>query len=269
MPKPSRCRRVCAEPAFRTFLPGCNRNASAVTLFVDEYEVIRLVDFEKQTHEQCAQQMEISRTTVTEIYEKARFKIADAIVNGKPLVIEGGHYRICRGTSHNCRGRCRFKQSCQSCRDSKFHGELKMKIAVPVKNEMIYQHFGMASLFKVYDVVNNQIVQTEFVQSDGRGHGLKLAALLDNAVTVVICGGIGEGAIEGLTQAGIELVVGISGEAEEAVNAYLAGGLQSNTEAACSKHHVQGQGHGHGHGHCGEHCDCHSGGEKHQCHCSK
>lgn len=64
-------------------------------LTVDEYEVIRLIDLEKLTHEQCGQQMDISRTTVTEIYESARAKIADSIVYGKPLRIAGGHYRLC------------------------------------------------------------------------------------------------------------------------------------------------------------------------------
>ena len=42
----------------------------------DEYEVIRLVDLEKKTHEQCSAQMDVSRTTVTEIYESARYKLA-------------------------------------------------------------------------------------------------------------------------------------------------------------------------------------------------
>ena len=135
-----------------------------------------------------------------------------------------------------------------------------MKIAVPVKNEMIYQHFGMASQFKVYDVVNNQIVQTETIQSDGRGHGLKLAALLDNAVTVVICGGIGDGAIQALNQADIKLYAGISGVADDAVASLIAGTLQSDMQAACSKHQ-----HAHpgqcAHGDCGQHhgnchCDC-------------
>ena len=46
-----------------------------------------------------------------------------------------------------------------------------MKIAVPVKNEQIYQHFGMAAQFKVYTVQNDQIVETEFIQAQGRGHG--------------------------------------------------------------------------------------------------
>lgn len=82
MARPTRCRRVCAEPGCRSFTPQSADGAGAVTLSVDEYEVIRLVDYEKRTHEQCAAQMEVSRTTVTEIYESARFKLSDSLVNG-------------------------------------------------------------------------------------------------------------------------------------------------------------------------------------------
>ena len=111
MPRPSRCRRVCEEPRFRTFYPENRSKLPPVTLLIDEYEVIRIVDLEKGSHEECARQMQISRTTVTEIYEKARYKIADAIVNGRGLVIEGGNYQICHGTfSENCQGRCRWQR---------------------------------------------------------------------------------------------------------------------------------------------------------------
>lgn len=266
MPKPSRCRRVCSEPAFKTFRPGCDRKADPVTLFVDEYETIRLVDFYKMTHEQSAQQMQISRTTVTEIYEKARFKIADALVNGKPLVIAGGHYRICQSFDEGqCRGNCRRK-GCQFEKTA-YKGEQIMKIAIPVKHEIIYQHFGMAAAFKIYTVENNQVINTEIVETAGRGHGAMLSVLLENGVNCLICGGIGEGAIQGVSQAGIELVVGISGEADEAVSAYLAGGLESNTQAACSKQHHSHQ--HQGHCHCGEHDDCggHCGDHVHNCQC--
>ncbi len=71
-------------------MPKGSTGYDVVILSTDEYEAIRLVDFEKKTHEQCAQQMDISRTTVTEIYERARFKLADSIVNGKRLVIDHG-----------------------------------------------------------------------------------------------------------------------------------------------------------------------------------
>ena len=97
MARPSRCRRVCDEPAFDRFTPCGRDGVEEVSLTVDEYEVIRLVDYEKKTHAQCAAQMDISRTTVTEIYEKARSKIADCLVNGQQLRIAGGHYQICRG----------------------------------------------------------------------------------------------------------------------------------------------------------------------------
>ena len=83
MARPSRCRRVCTEPAYDGFMPIGIPCGEIMILTVDEYEVIRLIDLEKLTHEQCGQQMDISRTTVTEIYESARAKIADSIVYGK------------------------------------------------------------------------------------------------------------------------------------------------------------------------------------------
>ena len=107
MARPRRCRRVCAEPDYGSFRPDGIPGGENITLTVDEYEVIRLIDLEKLTHEQCAKRMDISRTTVTEIYESAREKIADSIVNGKILLISGGDYRLCDGSAiHFCRKRC-------------------------------------------------------------------------------------------------------------------------------------------------------------------
>jgi predicted DNA-binding protein (UPF0251 family) len=64
---------------------------------VDEYEAIRLIDFEGFTQEECAARMNIARTTVQGIYETARKKLADTVVNGKILHIAGGEYRLCDG----------------------------------------------------------------------------------------------------------------------------------------------------------------------------
>ena len=76
MPRPPRCRRICGAPQIDTFCPNGCENTKPILLTLDEYEVIRLVDLEQQTHEQCAAQMDISRSTVQEIYEVARRKIA-------------------------------------------------------------------------------------------------------------------------------------------------------------------------------------------------
>ena len=79
---------------------GCSHEP--VTLTVDEYEVIRLIDLEALTQEQCARQMGIARTTVTGIYDSARRKLADALVNGRRLVISGGDYMVCGCETGHC-----------------------------------------------------------------------------------------------------------------------------------------------------------------------
>ena len=82
MPRPCRCRRVCSEPLVDVFGPASEPDAGGVppvVLLVEEYETLRIVDYEGRTHEQCAAQMRVSRTTVTEISERARHKVADAL----------------------------------------------------------------------------------------------------------------------------------------------------------------------------------------------
>lgn len=63
--------------------PKVSLRPESITLTVDEYEAVRLIDLMKCTHEQCAAQMDISRTTATEIYESARTKIAASLIGGK------------------------------------------------------------------------------------------------------------------------------------------------------------------------------------------
>ena len=138
-----------------------------------------------------------------------------------------------------------------------------MRIAIPVKNENIYQHFGMASTFKVYDIEEKRVVNTFLIEAAGTGHGAKVGPLVDNKVDCVICGGIGEGAMSQLAGAGIFLIAGISGNADEAVVAALAQTLKADYQAAAAKsrhqyrhQHGRGEGcgcggHGHGEGECG------------------
>lgn len=99
MPRPPKCRRVCALPRTSRFLPegGEGGETTPVVLLVDEYEAIRLIDLQGLTQEACAQQMEVARSTVAAIYDSARRKIAQSIVGGRRLIIEGGNYRLCGG----------------------------------------------------------------------------------------------------------------------------------------------------------------------------
>ena len=267
MPRPQRRRRVCSEPEYTEFLPKGSTGYDVVILFTDEYEAIRLVDFEKKTHEQCALQMDISRTTVTEIYERARFKLADSIVNGKRLVIEGGSYRLCGGTAKNCCGRNCINSLLYSKNSDgnvlgKKGGANIMRIAVTYDKGQIFQHFGHTEQFKVYDVEDRKITAEQVVDTMGNGHGALAGFLAANQVDTLICGGIGGGAQNALAEAGIKLYGGVSGSADEAVKALIEGNLGYNPDVHCDHHE-----HGHGGSHlCGGHqCGSHGEGESHQC----
>lgn len=97
MARPQRCRKICALPKHPLFSPA-NGATGQTVLSLDEYETIRLMDCEGLTHEQCAKMMQISRTTVTEIYAAARRKLAEAVIKGRSLLIDGGSVRLCDRT---------------------------------------------------------------------------------------------------------------------------------------------------------------------------
>ena len=144
-----------------------------------------------------------------------------------------------------------------------------MKIATTYENGNIFQHFGRTEYFKVYEVEDGAIVSSEVIGSDGIGHGALAGLLANHDIQVLICGGLGGGALNALTNAGIEVCAGASGNADEAVAAYMRGELV-DTGANCDHHH-HGEGHeccgGHGHGEGEDHecCGGHEEGEEHEC----
>ena len=261
MPRPQRCRRICQRPPIDTFYPENSQDETPIRLTLDEYEVIRLVDLEQQTHEQCAFQMDISRSTVQEIYESARRKLAACLVYGRTLMISGGNYRICGGQENeNCGSCCRkLAQPAHSPdKQQKQKGLCTMKIAVTYENGQIFQHFGHTEQFKLYEILDGKITHTEVIDTNGSGHGALAGFLMQHGVDTLICGGIGGGAQMALAEAGIRLYGGVSGDADAAVNALLSGELAYNPDVRCNHHdHEHGEG-GHtcGHHGCGSH-SCH------------
>ena len=91
MPRPRKCRKVCWLPDNDGFVPvRGGEELTPIVLNVDEYESIRLIDREGFSQEQCGEYMRIARTTVQQIYAAARKKLADTLVEGLSLRIEGG-----------------------------------------------------------------------------------------------------------------------------------------------------------------------------------
>lgn len=126
-----------------------------------------------------------------------------------------------------------------------------MKIAVTYDNGDVFQHFGRTENFKVYEVEDNKVITSEIIGSNGIGHGALAGLLAEKDIDILICGGIGVGAQNALTEAGITLVSGAEGNTDEVVDSYLAGELVS-TGANCD-HHDHEEGHSCGDQECGEH----------------
>lgn len=127
-----------------------------------------------------------------------------------------------------------------------------MKIAVTYENGHIFQHFGHTEQFKIYTVAEGKVLASEVVSTNGSGHGALAGFLLQQGVDVLICGGIGGGAQNALAQAGIKLYGGVSGEADQVVNALIAGGLAYDPNVQCS-HHQHSEGHSCGSNGCSNH----------------
>jgi len=243
MPKTTKCRRISGLPDMFGFAPSDSIGEDAVQLTFDEFETIRLLDNEGMTQEQCAEKMEVSRTTVTAMYESARKKIAKVLVEGRSLNIFGGNVKFNISKNDNIM-------------EVKNKGEKIMRVAVTYDNGEIFQHFGHTEQFKVYDIEDGKIVHEEVVDTNGQGHGALAGFLFGGKVDTLICGGIGGGAQVALSEAGIKLFGGVSGNADEAVKALIAGNLEFNPDVKCNHHgegHTCGDHHDGDH-HCGGHC---------------
>jgi predicted DNA-binding protein (UPF0251 family) len=105
MPRPSKPRVIGVKPEISNFKPRGipSKKLKSVNLALDEFEAIRLADYEGLSHEDASVQMNISRPTFSRLVEKARINIANFLVEGAELTIEGGNveYREC-GCS-NCK----------------------------------------------------------------------------------------------------------------------------------------------------------------------
>ena len=131
-----------------------------------------------------------------------------------------------------------------------------MKIAVPYDNGNVFQHFGRTEAFKYYQVTDGVVTAGEVISTNGIGHEALADVLAENGADAVICGGLGSGAMNALTAAGIQVISGAQGSTDEAVQSFLRGELTCS-EVNCNHHHEEDPGCG---GSCGSGEDSCGGG---------
>ncbi len=211
MPRPLNNRAVCLhEISTRLFKPAGVKTCELEEIVVsfDQAEAVRLADLEGLYQEAAARKMGVSRQTFGNILEGARRKIADAIVNGKALRIDGGQIV------------------------AREEDSMHKKIAVPTRAGNVDAHFGHCEYFTVFEIEETMVKGEKRMDSpDGCGCKSDIASLLaKDGVTLMLAGNMGDGAVRVLKANGIDVVRGAGGNAKAAVEGYLAGSIVDSKE---------------------------------------
>ena len=119
-----------------------------------------------------------------------------------------------------------------------------MRIAVSYEKDSgrVFQHFGHTECFKLYNVEDGKIVSSLVIAAPEQGHDALADFLAQMRVNALICGGIGGGARAALEDVGVLLYGGVTGDADAAVDSFLAGTLAYDPDVHCH-HHDAGQAH--------------------------
>lgn len=233
-----------------------DQDEPVVELTLDELETIRLMDQEGLDQSECAKRLHVARTTAQNIIRQAHKKVADALVDGKSIRICGGNVEYSDDSAFGC---CRWIVKSVPRRGglTDFREVDKMKIAVTYDNStgQVFQHFGRTEFFKVFDIEDGKIKDSQVYSTNGQGHGALAGVLRALDADVLICCGIGGGAQMALSEAGIKLYGGCSGAADIVVQNFLAGKLDYQEDVKCDHHGEHHGGNcGHEAGTCGHGC---------------
>lgn len=225
MSRPRKCCILYRRPCVESFHPaGRPCDTDPYTIAYEEFEAIRLIDYEGRSQLEAAESLHVSRPTCQRIYESARRTLARALVEGRGLTIGGGTYAVV-----------------EEIETVQNHKVMK-KIAVPTRAGSVDDHFGHCESYTIFTLDDEgRITATESLASPA-GCGCKsgiASVLRAKGVSLMLAGHMGEGARNVLESSGIEVVRGCSGTAAEAVEAYLHGRLADSGEG-CAAH---GEGH--------------------------
>ena len=220
-------RHILAYPPANAFKP-CGSFApqgEPISLSLDEYESIRLLDYKGLQQTEAAEAMRISRPTLTRIYAEARRKIASAIVEGRPLDLSAGNLDF------------------DSCKQRKNNIIImNQKIAIPTCEGKLWPHFGKAPQVTIVTIENGQIKESQTLEAPEHEHGAMPRFIAAQGCTDVLCGGLGPGAVNMLNQMGIQVHAGapelpIDGLLRQYLGGEIVYGDGSCHHDGCGGHH--------------------------------
>lgn len=273
MARPKICRQIDFLPDKFTFSPESSggENATNVSvLSLEELEAVKLADLEGKKQSEAAELMNVSRQTFGRILDKAHKAVADALINGKVLHIEGGSYcpfaadnflhlekmsKIINNIPEKCKNCCKYKKyylAVNIISKESFMNNNKYKIAVVTNDGVtVSGHFGPSKMYSIFTVENGNVVNRENVekpnfhtpgepmhQHGGHGdcndaeHNCKHGAMIEPIMDCkfMVCGGMGQGIYNNLIEAQIAPIITNMGTIEEAVMSLVNGTLENHIE---------------------------------------
>lgn len=226
MARPQKVRSVQNKPYCSRFKPENLGQEERIILSLDEYETIRWIDHERLSQENCALRMDISRTTVQRMYASAREKLAKALVHGHIIEIEGGsiHMDLEKNQTTQMKDRIR--------------------LAIGLDGNQVASHFGQCNDYRLVDIENNRVVQTQDLHDEVSIHQQRPQFLKDQNVDVLVINGLGKGAYNRLLALDIQCLDAQGQNVDVVIDAYLSASLNQEIQAhecsGCKGHHHHG-----------------------------
>jgi predicted DNA-binding protein (UPF0251 family)/predicted Fe-Mo cluster-binding NifX family protein len=226
MARPKQRRLVNKVPGISGLRPyGCYKSKKTIELQYDEYEALRLLDYEGMQQEHAAQIMNVSRPTLTRIYNMARKNIAQALVEGCNICIAGGNADFSMYQNQKINYKI-----------------MNQKIAIPTAEGNLWPHFGKAPQVTIVTIEEGEIKESVVLEAPEHAHGAMPRFIQAQKCTDVLCGGLGGGAVEMLNKMGIQVHAGApSIKVEDVVKQYLDGSIVYGDGTChhdgCGNHH--------------------------------
>jgi len=250
MPRPRKCRLVEAAPEVTYFKPqGVPlRELAEVYLPLEGYEALRLADLEGLKQEEAAERMNVSRQTFSRILGEARRTVAEAVIYGLALHIQGGHYVVEGQGEATIRAREEVRRTLRSpsgagegvsiindstggvasTKESSM-GKIAVSSEGPTLQDQVDGRFGRAAGFVIVDpeTMKFDYLDNGSAQGMSQGAGIQAAETVSRSgARTVLTGLVGPKARSSLEAAGIKIFQGVSGTVLEAVRAFQEGRLQ-------------------------------------------
>lgn len=215
----------------RTFNPKeQTNNTKIIEITLDEFEALRLSDYEGLSQIDAAEEMQVSRATIQRLLVSARSKLVEAILNNN-------EFRVLNETAN-------IKLKGEN--NMRIEEKTLKRISFPTSDRTtIDGHFGHTKEFAIYEVEGLQIKSINFVTPPPHEPGVLPRFLGSIGVDVIITGGMGQMAINLFKQQNIDVVLGASGNIDSNLKEYVSGFL-SSTGSPCSHHHGDHDHDGHG-----------------------